>query len=156
MEYRKATIEDLEELMVLRDLLLIDSNEDNYFEKREAIEQINREYFRKGFESGEFIVWIAEEDDKIVATSGITLVKIPATFMCQNGHFGYITNIYTLPEYRRRGLGKELVLRLIASAKELGYYKIMLGSTKAGRPLYEHLGFVDAEDEMVLFVDPQA
>ncbi len=72
--------------------------------------------------------------------------------------YGLMENVYIEPEYRSRGLGKELVKLLIAEAKERGCYKI-IGTSKHSKPevhtFYEKFGFknIGAEFRMDLIQD---
>jgi len=60
-------------------------------------------------------------------------------------------NMYTLHEYRKRGIGNELFGRIMDEAKERGYKKITLYATDMGRPLYLQHGFEDVEGDMVYY-----
>ncbi|MCM1112761.1 MAG: GNAT family N-acetyltransferase [Muribaculum sp.] len=59
-------------------------------------------------------------------------------------------NLYTKPEYRRRGIAYRTLELLVEEARERGIAQIALEATAMGRPLYEKFGFVAAEDEMIL------
>ena len=54
---------------------------------------------------------------------------------------GMVSSVYTLPEYRRRGISRNLMLLLIARAKDLQIYRLVLWASEMGRPLYEGLDF---------------
>ena len=49
----------------------------------------------------------------------------------------YIMNMYTVPEYRRRGIAYQTLDKLVKEAKERGISAISLEATDMGRPLYE-------------------
>jgi predicted GNAT family acetyltransferase len=53
----------------------------------------------------------------------------------------YICGVQTLPEYRRRGLARALLLRIHADALLGGAQACLLSSTEMGFPLYESLGY---------------
>ena len=59
-------------------------------------------------------------------------------------------NMYTKPEYRRRGIAFKTLDLLVSDAKNKGIAAISLEATNMGRPLYEKYGFVKMEDEMEL------
>jgi GNAT superfamily N-acetyltransferase len=54
---------------------------------------------------------------------------------------GYVTNMYTLPAYRRRGLARQLLEVLIAHARQVGIKRLFLESSREGQQLYEGFGF---------------
>ena len=61
--------------------------------------------------------------------------------------------MYTVPEYRGRGVGAGLLERLIEEARSLGCGRVALNTSKAGRKLYERYGFEDVPNEMDFFLD---
>ena len=67
-----------------------------------------------------------------------------------DGTNGYLMNIYSLPQYRGRGIGKQIVEYLIRDAKARGTGKIYLESAPAAKKLYFDLGFTDMKDYMKL------
>ena len=42
---------------------------------------------------------LLEDDGKIIATAGILFIEFTPGFHCRNGIRGYITDMYTAPEY---------------------------------------------------------
>ena len=50
-------------------------------------------------------------------------------------------NVYTLPKYRRMGLSKNLLERLVETAKQRGITAFELHATKDGEPVYQKAGF---------------
>lgn len=59
-------------------------------------------------------------------------------------------NMYTAPEYRRRGIASRTLDLLVKEAKAQGVDCITLEATQMGRPVYEKYGFVKMRDEMIL------
>ena len=62
---------------------------------------------------------------------------------------GRVRDVYVRPQYRRRGVGRTLVLCVIAEAERRGVDRLSLGASAAGRALYLSLGFVEKSDEMI-------
>lgn len=71
-------------------------------------------------------------DGKIVAT---------ATLICYGTTLAWIGMVLTHPEFRRRGLARTLVARVMEQAKTLGVRTVKLDATDDGRRLYESFGF---------------
>ena len=67
-----------------------------------------------------------------------------------SGNTAFIMNIYTNPDYRRKGIAYKVLDLLVKDAKERGVENIILDSTLMGRPLYEKYGFVKINDYMEL------
>ena len=97
--------------------------------------------------SNEFIAWLAEADNEIIATSGLSFLQKPPHFINITGKFAYIMNMYTKPEWRRKGIGSVLLERLIEEIKKKGIRSVVLHSTPTGRPLYEKYGFRENDDD---------
>ena len=49
-------------------------------------------------------------------------------------------NIYTAPEYRKKGIGRNVLDILVSDCKKRGVGQITLDTTKMGRSLYEKYG----------------
>ena len=62
-----------------------------------------------------------------------------------NGKCGYLMNIYTLPEYRRMGVGREIVSFLIKDAQLKNVKKLSLESSEMAEKLYQSTGFLRNE-----------
>ena len=59
-------------------------------------------------------------------------------------------NMYTHPDYRRRGIAYQVLDLLVGEARKRGIDAVSLEATDMGRPLYEKYGFVPMEHEMEL------
>ena len=59
-------------------------------------------------------------------------------------------NMYTHPDYRRRGIALHILSLLVETAQARGVTAISLEATDMGRPLYERFGFVPMQSEMML------
>ena len=59
-------------------------------------------------------------------------------------------NMYTDPEYRRRGIAIKTLDMLIKDTRNKGITAISLEATDLGRPLYEKYGFIKMNNEMEL------
>lgn len=146
--YQKATEEHIKELSMLRGMVLSEINKTTDSYEIKVFIDSNFKYLKKTIPKEEFIAWIAINKGKIVGTSGIVFYNIAPCKTCPNGKAAYIQNMYTLKEYRRKGIAKELFTRTIEEAKDNGCTKIMLNASDDGRPLYEQFGFKDVPDEM--------
>ena len=67
---------------------------------------------------GTFVSWLAiDEGEKIIGTGGMSFVEKPPYFGCPNGRIGLLSSMYTDPHYRRRGIAKELLTRVVDEAR---------------------------------------
>jgi GNAT superfamily N-acetyltransferase len=58
-----------------------------------------------------------------------------------------IVNVIVAPELRGRGIGTEIVKRLVARCQEVGMLQVQLFSARGKRGFYERLGFVARPDD---------
>ncbi len=138
MEYRKATADDIELLMSLREEMLRIVNglpEDHRFS--DVMTENSRRYFLEGDQT----TVIALDNGKAAACASISYIEVMPTFSHPTGKRAHIMNVYTNAAYRRQGIAQKLVNMLTAEAAERGVTEIGLDATDSGRPLYEALGF---------------
>ena len=62
----------------------------------------------------------------------------------------YIMNMYTRPEYRRKGIASKVLDMLVKECRARGITAISLEATDMRLPLYEKYGFIKMEHEMEL------
>ena len=110
----------------------------------------NLEFFRTHLADGSFISYIAWDGDRAAACSGLSLQVHPPTYENPTGKHGYITNMYTRPAWRRRGIAKLLVDKLVETAVREGCAQLFLNASPMGRPLYLRYGFAPVDGEMSL------
>ena len=151
IEYRKATISDLDALVRIRLDFLRDADKIKSDEVIEVLLKNNREYMAASMADGSFVSWIAVEDDEIIATSGVTFYTLPPSPSNPIGKTAYISNMFTYPPYRKQGIATKLFDLSVQEAKANGITKVLLDATTMGRPLYEKYGFVAAENGMIYF-----
>ncbi len=137
MTYRIATLNEIDELVELRKKQLID---EGISPTEDTTEEMHK-FFEKKMSDGTMVEWVVEENNKIIATSAIVFYEFPPSFTNKSGIKGYITNMYTVPEYRGRGIASSLLNKLTDEAKARNVHKLWLGASKMGRPVYLKYGF---------------
>ena len=138
MIIRKAELKDAALLSETRKLQLIDEG----IAPDCDIDSELDVFFKKWLVSKDFLQLIAEEDGKLLSTAAVIYYDLPPSYTNKIGVRGYVTNVYTAPQHRRKGLSKMLLSELLNDAKKRGIKKLWLGASKDGRPLYEKLGFI--------------
>ena len=78
----------------------------------------------------------------IIGTSGMSFVEKPPYFGCPNGKIGLLSSMFTEPQYRRKGIAKELLSRVVNEAREYGCGVIQITASDMGVKLYTDFGFV--------------
>ncbi len=141
--YRKATADDLEALARLRWMMQVERQADHPSDPEtwETYLAAYRDAFAEQISHGGFDAWLAEDDGQAVSCVILLWWRTPPVFDQLVRRRAMVSSVYTLPEYRRRGISRRLMLLLMAQAKELQIRRLVLWASEMGRPLYESLGF---------------
>jgi GNAT superfamily N-acetyltransferase len=125
----------------------------------EILRTKTRALIKEWLENGDYAGWLASPADKpdlIVAGGGIQLQPILPRPLSPSkigeGRQGTIVNVFTEPEWRRRGIGSLLMKEIIAWSRGEGLERILLHASEEGRPVYKKLGFVESNE--MRFVPP--
>jgi len=158
-EIRMATAADRELISCHRACMFKDMGELPP-ELFESFRVQSRDKLQGMFERGDYIGWLASPENepaRIVAGARVQLREVPphpqtnanGKIDIVSGRQAIIQNVYTEPEWRRRGLAALLIKRIIDWTQEEGIDSLVLHASDEGRVLYERLGFI-ATTEMRL------
>lgn len=150
--YYKAVPQDIESLVATRIEVLKAANKLRSDTEMKTVEEESEKYFRSGFESGSFEAYFVKDGDKIVGTGGVSFYQVMPTYHNSTGKKAYIMNMYTHPDYRRRGIACRVLDLLVEEIKKRGITVISLEATEMGRSLYEKYGFTAMPNEMELLI----
>ena len=150
MRFEKVGMEKLEDLVKTRIQVLRAANKLDGSADMGQTEQESRTYYEKSLEDGSHVAYLVYDGDLIIGTGGISFYQVMPTYHNPTGMKAYIMNMYTDPEYRRKGIANENTG--FAGTGSLGTRHPFhcTGATGMGRPLYERYGFCRMEDEMYL------
>ena len=101
-----------------------------------------KDYYTRHMADGTFVSLIAVDGEKIIGTSGISFVEKPPYFGCASGKMGLLSSMFTNPNYRRMGIAKELLDRVVREARQYGCGTIQITASDMGVKLYTAYGFV--------------
>ena len=91
---------------------------------------------KAGFDpTGPWVRFVGTLDDQPVASSGLMI----------RAGLAAIYNVATIPEARRRGIGMAMTNAALDHARGLGYHVAVLGTSPAGRGIYERMGFREVQ-----------
>lgn len=149
-EYKKATIEDIDELVRTRITVLRAANKLSDDVDMSLVEKESYEYYKRALETGEHIGYLVYDNGTFIGAGGVSFYQVMPTYHNSTGKKAYIMNMYTAPEYRSHSIAFHTLDLLVKDAREQGVSQIALEATDMGWPLYEKHGFVKMEDEMEL------
>ena len=85
-------------------------------------------------------IFVGEVDGRVVATAYMQAIgKVPRPW--PNPSWGYVTTVFTRPEFRDKGVGGAVLRALIDHAREEGMEGLLLWPSERSVPFYERLGF---------------
>ena len=100
-----------------------------------------KDYYNRHLADGTFVSWLAMDGNKIIGTSGMSFVEKPPYFGCPTGRLGLLSSMYTNPNYRRMGIAKELLNRVVEEARAYGCGAVHITASDMGVKLYTAYGF---------------
>ena len=112
---------------------------------------------REQLSSGEYIGWLAfpnESPNQPVAGAGVQLRRVlphpvgepGGQIVIADGRHAIMLNVFTEPEWRRRGLATLLIKRIIAWARSERLDRLVLHASDEGRSVYEQPGFIQTNE----------
>ena len=138
IQYRKMTSADVDTFITMRIKQL---REEGATEDIDLIPAL-KDYYSRHMADGTVVSWLAVDGDKIVGTSGMSFVEKPPYFSCPTGRIGLLSSMFTDPSYRRMGIAKELLSRVVDEAKKYGCGCVQITASDMGVLLYTDFGFV--------------
>lgn len=138
IHYRKLTFEDLDMFIQMRIRQLREEGAKEEIDLAPAL----RDYYVRHMADGTFVSWLAMDAGKIVGTSGISFVEKPPYFGCPSGRIGLLSSMFTDPCYRRMGIARKLLTKVVDEARAYGCGTVQITASDMGVMLYTSFGFV--------------
>ncbi|MEE3352299.1 MAG: GNAT family N-acetyltransferase [Saccharofermentanaceae bacterium] len=137
ISYRKLEEKDLP---VYIDMRMKQLREEGSHEETDIVPAL-LDYYHRHMADGTFVAWLALEGDEVIGTSGMSFVERPPHFRCPNGKLGLLSSMFTSPYYRRQGIARELLHRVVEEAREYGCSMVQITASDMGVKLYTAYGF---------------
>lgn len=137
IEYRKLSEKELDIFIEMRINQLREEGAKEDIDLKPAL----LDYYKRHMKDGTFVSWLALDGNNIIGTSGMSFVEKPPYFGCPSGKIGLLSSVFTNPNYRRNGIAKELLSRIVNEAKQYGCGTIQITASDMGVKLYTDFGF---------------
>src|ERR1019366_3866862 len=119
-------------------------------EELDRMVEVARLWLARALADGSYRHWLAlDGSGRVAGGGGGVLCPWRANPKDSCTQRAVILNVYTEPEFRKRGIARQIMLTILAWIKQQGLRAVNLHASKEGRPLYEKLGF-EATNEMRL------
>jgi predicted acetyltransferase len=139
--YSRVTLDDLQTVINLR---LIFASEFSGQQSAEAIQKFknhNREYLQRSIANNSFIAYLARYGNEMAGIGGMVFREQPGSFKNPSGKIGYVFNMYTFPQFRRRGICTDILRLLLEQADRMGVVAFELHASEQGEFVYKQNGF---------------
>ncbi len=143
ISYRKLTEAELDVFIDMRITQLTEeyTTEGKNPPKDIDLETALKDFYHRHLADGTFVSWLALDGDKIIGTSGMSFVEKPPYFSCPTGKLGLLSSMFTDQDYRRMGIAKELLHRVVEEARAYGCGAVWITASNMGVKLYTAYGF---------------
>lgn len=142
--YKKLTEAELD---IFIDMRIQQLREEGAVEDIDLVPNL-KDYYNRHMADGTFVSWLALDGAEIIGTSGMSFVERPPIFGCPSGKMGILSSMFTNPNYRRKGIARELLARVVNEAKEYGCGSVQITASDMGVKLYSAFGFKHNEKYM--------
>ncbi len=122
-------------------------------EELDRMVEVASPWLARALADGSYRHWLAlDASGRVAGGGGVLLCPWPANPKDPCTERAVILNVYTEPEFRKRGIARQIMLAILAWLKQKGFRGANLHASDEGRSLYEKLGF-ETTNEMRLKFD---
>ncbi len=147
-----ATPSDREILVEMRIRFLNEFMPPDDMGAEEILRENLAKYMQRALESGEYIGLLGYIDGVLASAGGMVVWQLPASYRMMRGRKGYILSIYTIPEFRRKGLCGMMIDEFIRYGKSHEIDTLHLHAGAMGDKIYRKAGFGQPhEPELVIY-----
>jgi len=137
---RFATAHDVDRIAALRlqmfhEIGTADQLTDNFLLK-------TAEFYTNEYQKKKCIHVVYERDASVIGCAGGSIRAdefLSASFRMP--HYGYLMDVYVIPEYRREGIAKGMIEMLLPWFQSAGVSVVNLDASRLSGDLYQKLGF---------------
>lgn len=147
-------MDDIEDLVRLRYAMQKEVAVSHHGVSPEDIVESTHDYFEKQLNGNHFAAFFAvAPDGQIIGTGGFVVYDTPPSPGNPSGTEGYIMNMYTVPEWRNRGVAHAILDAIAKHARKEGATRLWLRYTEGSKHVYETFGFVPRDNYMQMRLD---
>lgn len=151
MQIRRTTAADVMALAELRWEFQFDPTAPISMQKAAFLDQCAA-FFNNSLQEN-WLHWIAEMDEHIVAMISMQLIPTLPRPEKMTNYFGYLTNFYTKPAYRGRGIGKHLLQAAQNWAITHNLELLIVWSSEEAVEYYKKRGFIINPELMEFLIE---
>jgi GNAT superfamily N-acetyltransferase len=142
---RLAHAADIDELVSMRAGFTFEHRE-TALATNPGYEEECRAFVEDAIAGDRWQIWVAELDGAVVSHAFLALIdKVPRPIYVPR-RIAYLTNVYTRPEHRNRGIGAELIRRVQEAAREADVEVMVVWPSDESVDFYMREGFERPDD----------
>ena len=151
MNFRTAILADLGNLAAARWAFRTDDATEAPIESEQAFVRRYQSFVGVALKSQRLVYWLAETaKGELAAHMAVFIVPgIPRPSRARD-QWGYLTDCYTLPAFRNRGIGRELLGHVAAWAQSQDLEMLLVWPSDRSQTFYARAGFGPDDEARVL------
>lgn len=151
VKIRLAETKDIDQLIKMRWDFTIEYDESKSHGSYEDFREECQVFLENAITGSDWYIWVAEENDRVVSHIYIELIqKVPRPGRVTRP-FAYMTNVYTVPEYRSKGVGSKLLRSINSWIEERNYEFVIVWPSDEAIDYYKRNGYVHSTEPMEYF-----
>jgi GNAT superfamily N-acetyltransferase len=148
MIYRTATEKDFFQLARMRWDFRQESGQETAALSFEEFAEVCVDFLRN--QAKNYTYWIAESEGEIVSHIFVSRVALVPRPCRTNDAFGYLTNVYTKPDFRGKNVGSGLLRKVIDWARAEDLELLLVYPSDESVNFYRRSGFKDDKEILKL------
>lgn len=151
MDIRYAEKKDIKQLIKMRWDFTIEYDESKRNASYYSFEKECQIFLENAMNSSQWFIWVAEENEKVISHIYVELIqKVPRPGRVTHP-FAYMTNVFTIPEYRNKGVGSKMLKTINKWMKENNYEFVIVWPSDESIHYYKKNGYVHCKEPMEYF-----
>jgi GNAT superfamily N-acetyltransferase len=151
MKIRLAELKDIKQLIQMRWDFTIEHDESKKEASFNDFALECQAFLENALKGNQWFIWVAEEKERVVSHIFIELIyKVPRPGR-KTYPFAYMTNVYTIPEYRNKGIGSKLLSSINKWIKENNYEFVIVWPSDESVNYYKKNGYTTCSEPMEYF-----
>lgn len=147
---RLASHHDIEQLVEMRWDFTLEDHPSVSNDHKQPFNEECRSFLDEALSGKRWYIWVAEVDHRIVSHIYVQLIdKVPRPGRVTHP-FGYVTNVYTRPDYRKKEIGSKLNAAVEQWAKERGVEFLLVWPSTTSIAFYTRNGYEASTESMEL------
>lgn len=128
---REGTVADIPEIARQRRRMCEDMHYTDV-DALAAMVTLTADYLKKAIPEGSFRSWLACDNGQVVGGGAVVISPWPSHVYDLECRRATILNVYTEPEYRRRGIARQIMETMIAWCRQKGFARVSLHASEDG------------------------